>query len=70
MSEAKRWTKTEVIARQLAIVEDAEMAIQQFKKNGDNLMTRQYEHLKKKYLDELNELLKNSRLKITFIEEI
>ena len=52
MSEAKRWTKTEVIARQLALVEDAEMAIQQFKKNGDNLMTRQYEHLKKKYLDE------------------
>ncbi len=70
MSEAKTWTKTEVIARQLALIEDAETAIQQFEKSGDNSMVRQYEHLKKKFLTELNELLKNSRLKITFVEEI
>lgn len=56
----KQISKIEMVTRQLALIDETNEIIELFKKKKKDLMIRQYEHLKKKYIKNLYEMLAES----------
>ena len=53
----RKISRSEKITNQLALIEDINKDIESSKKVGSKLMIRQYEHLKKQYVNNLYKML-------------
>jgi hypothetical protein len=68
MTESKILSGRELILHQLQLIEDTTRAIKFGQARGDTFMVKQYEHLKKKHLAELNLMLEEMELHLTLVE--
>jgi len=66
----KKLSKTDRITNQLELIEDINEMIKSSKKVGSKLMIRQYEHLKKQYVNNLYKMLaENYQIPIPILVE-
>lgn len=69
MIESKILSGRDLILHQLQLIEDAARAIKFGEARGDSFMVKQYEHLKKKHLAELNLMLEEMELDLALVEK-
>lgn len=69
MTESKIISGRELILHQLQLIEDAAQAIKFGQARGDSFMVKQYMHLKKKHMAELNLVLEGMDLDLALVEK-
>jgi hypothetical protein len=69
MKEPKLVTRAEAIAHQITMIEEIERSINDSRAIGSDLMVRQYQHLKKQLIQQLNEMLKEQNMHLRMVEE-
>lgn len=67
--ENKPLTFEEAIGHQVALIRDVERSIKDSRAMGSDLMVRQYQHLKKQLIQQLNEMLKEQNMHLRMVEE-
>ena len=68
-TENKPMTFEEAIGHQVALIRDIEQSIRDSRSIGSDLMVRQYLHLKKQFVQQLNEMLKEQNMHLRMVEE-
>lgn len=69
MTQSKIISGRDLILHQLQLIEDTTRAIKFGQKKGDSFMVKQYEHLRKKHLAELNLMLEEMELDLALVEK-
>lgn len=64
VTEEKLVTLSEAIAHQILQIQIAERSVKDALSLGSELLARQYRHLKKQYIEQLNEMLEQAELQI------
>jgi hypothetical protein len=68
-TEHKPLTFEEAIGHQMVLIRDIERSIRDSRAMGSDLMVRQYQHLKKQFIQQLNEMLKEQNMRMKMVEE-
>ena len=68
-AKTKPATFEEAIANQVVLIKNMEKAIKDSRSMGSDLMVLQYQHLKKTFVQQLNEMLRQYEMEIKVVEE-
>ena len=69
MSQTDEFVHAQVVLHLLSLIAASERTIEEAREMGQDLIVKQYEHLRKKDIQKLNKILKENGLQISVIEE-
>jgi hypothetical protein len=68
-AETKVFVNADYVLHLLELIAASEKAVQFYQKKGQDLMVRQYQHLKEKDIQQLNQILKEAGAGIKTVED-
>ncbi len=68
VKDDKLVSMAEAIAHQILQIQIAERSVQDARQLGSELLVRQYQHLKKEFIKQLNDMLANANLWMNAVE--